>query len=62
MTTFSNDLTNLIDYINDVKPYHSKLTQVNEELLFGDRAKVSVLENIQLTITDLDGSTVKIEI
>lgn len=61
MSQYNKDIKNLVDYINDVKPYHSKLTQVNEELVFNDRAKVNISENTKITLRSLDLSETTIE-
>lgn len=38
-------VSSIIDYINDVKPFHTKLTEVSEKYLFSERMSVSVAEN-----------------
>lgn len=43
-------LNSLIDYINDVKPYHTKLLDFTSELLFEDNFNISIKDNLQSTI------------
>lgn len=38
-------VSSIIDYINDVKPFHTKLTEVSEKYVFSERMTVAVAEN-----------------
>lgn len=50
MDEFQKNLENLISYINDIKPYHSKLIQVEEEFIMNDKSKLRIAENISIKI------------
>ena len=57
-------LQSLIDYVNDVKPYHTKFREVTSQIFFGDKLNVNVKEAYSLethlqnvwTRDDLGGS------
>ena len=51
----SNAVDSLIAYINDVKPYHSKLTEIVEEYQFYETMGVSIGDNTHFTKTKIAG-------
>lgn len=46
----SRAIESLVAYINDTKPYHSKLTEVVEEYLFTDSMNVAMVESTKTNI------------
>lgn len=51
MSTKSDILTqSLIDYINDVKPYHSKFRDVSSQIFFQESFNVNINENFNIDI------------
>src|ERR1035437_7795942 len=43
-------LSSFIDYVNDVKPYHSKVKEFLSELFFTDSFNVNIIENLNWTL------------
>lgn len=50
-TSSDKYINSLIEYVEDVKPFHSKLVEVSEETIFDDSVKVKFLENLKFTET-----------
>jgi len=38
----------LIDYVSDIKPYHSKLIEITEESVFQEKARIRFIENLKI--------------
>lgn len=51
LTSTDKDIKSLIQYVNDIKPYHSKLIEISEESVFEERIKVRIVENLKITET-----------
>lgn len=39
----------LIDYVNDIKPYHSKIVETNVEYVYTEPANTTMLESLVMT-------------
>lgn len=48
LSVSSGHVDDLINYVLDVKPYHTKLSQIVEEFLFTDEISVGIVEDQQL--------------
>lgn len=51
----SNAVDSLIAYINDVKPYHSKLSEIVEEYQFYEQMNVSIDDSKKFTRAKIAG-------
>lgn len=47
-TSLDQDIQSLIEYVNDSKPYRSKLIEISEESIFEERAKIRIVENLKI--------------
>lgn len=47
-------ISSLNDFVNDVKPYHSKLTEIEESIYFSDSMSVKITEDIFRTAISLN--------
>lgn len=43
-------LGSLIDYVKDIKPYHSKLREFASELLFEDKCNLNIIDDMNLDL------------
>jgi hypothetical protein len=50
MPKLINPLKGLVDYVNDIKPYHTKILEVLIEYVYQDRIKAIVIDNHTLVI------------
>lgn len=47
-SSIDKDVQSLVEYVNDAKPYHSKLIEIYEESIFTERAKIRIVENLKI--------------